>query len=148
MRNFVLDTMAEGRRKNTVYAFVEFDITDLRMRIRELKQAGEATISLTAYLARCFARTLTDHPLLNSYRKGRRSIMCFHEVDVAVMVEKEMEHQLQPIHFIVRDANTKSLQTVNQELLFRRDAPADQVVSSLDRTFFGKVPDGIRRIFW
>jgi pyruvate/2-oxoglutarate dehydrogenase complex dihydrolipoamide acyltransferase (E2) component len=140
--------MAEGRRKNTVYAFVEFDITDLRIRLRELKQTGQQSISLTAYLTRCFARTLTDHQLLNSYRKGRRRLMCFDEVDVAVMVEKEIENQLQPIHFIVRDANHKSLSTVNTELQFCRNAPVEKVVTSLDRTFFGKIPDGIRRMFW
>jgi pyruvate/2-oxoglutarate dehydrogenase complex dihydrolipoamide acyltransferase (E2) component len=140
--------MSEGRKKNTVYLFTEFDITDIRSNLRKFQIGYNDKISLTAYMTRCFARTLNDHKLLNSYRSGRRKIMQFDEVDVAIMVEKEIDGQNQPIHYIVREANNKHLHIVDEELKYSKTAPIEDMVTSLDRTFFGKVPDAIRRIFW
>ena len=86
-----------------------------------MKRTGTFTISFTGYVLCCYAQAINENKPMNAYRKGRQNLMVFDDVDVAVMVEKEIEGQLQPIHYILRAANKKSLEEINLELLQQKD---------------------------
>jgi pyruvate/2-oxoglutarate dehydrogenase complex dihydrolipoamide acyltransferase (E2) component len=148
MRNFVLDTMSEGRKKNTVYAFFDIDITDILTVFQKLKSNFLVSPSITSYISRCYSKALTEHNLLNSYRKGRHQLMFFDDVDIAVMIEKEIEGALQPIHYIIRSAQNKSLYEIDQELKSIKAKDFTEIVKPIDRAFFKYAPLFLRKLFW
>ena len=148
MRNFVLDTVEQGRLKNTIYMLIEMDVTDCHKQLEEYKHQTGESISFTGFLLRCFAKAIDEDKHMQAYRRGRKSLMIFEGVDVAVMVEKEIQGQMQPIHYILRNANKKTLTEINEELRRVKNASFEEIVTPLDRKFFGKAPDFIRKLFW
>jgi hypothetical protein len=48
--------------KSAIHSLTEFNVTLARKRIREIREKGGPSISLTAYLVHCLARSLTDQP--------------------------------------------------------------------------------------
>ena len=148
MRNFVLDTVEQGKLKNTIYMLIEMDVTDCHKQLEEYKHQTGESISFTGFLLRCFAKAIDEDKHMQAYRRGRKSLMIFEGVDVAVMVEKEIQGQMQPIHYILRNANKKTLTEMNEKLRRVKNASFEEIVTPLDRKFFGKAPDFIRKLFW
>lgn len=142
MRNLLLDLMREGRRRNTIYILGEADVGDALPILRGLR------CSLTSYLVRCFASAVADKPLFNTYRCCWGRMTSFASVDVAVMVEREVDGDLQAVHYILRDAQSKTLQAIHAELHFAKTAPLEKVLKRRDRIFFCRMPRLVRRAFW
>jgi pyruvate/2-oxoglutarate dehydrogenase complex dihydrolipoamide acyltransferase (E2) component len=148
-RNFVLDIMTEGRKKNIVHMIFEADITEARQRLQEYKKIQGEAPSLTSFVLRCYAKTIDENHQMNSYRRGKKELMVFDEVDVSVMVEKAPEGESpQPIHYIIRNANHKSLDSISEELKIAKNQPFEEMVTKLDQVFFGKTPTFLRKLVW
>ena len=148
IRNAVLDIVNEGRKKNTIYILLEIDITEARHAMAALKQAGKPAPTITSYMVRCFAKAVDEQKLMHAYRKGKKKVVLFDDVDAAVVVEKEVEGQLLPVHYIIRSANKKHLDDIQAEINHAKQATFEDIVPKIDRIFFSKVPDLFRRWFW
>ncbi|HEC81029.1 MAG TPA: dehydrogenase, partial [Thermoplasmatales archaeon] len=87
---------SEGWRKHSIHAFVEFDVTEARKILREHKNKTGKSVSFTAWLIKCVAQAVSEHKELNAYRQGRRRIVVFDDVDVAIPVERFVEGEYRP----------------------------------------------------
>ncbi|HME56096.1 MAG TPA: 2-oxo acid dehydrogenase subunit E2 [Candidatus Lokiarchaeia archaeon] len=148
IRNAVLDIVNEGRRKNTIYMMLEIDITEARNVMGALKASGMPAPTITSYMVRCFAKAVDEQKIMHAYRKGKKTLVLFDEVDAAVIVEKEVRGQLIPVHYILRAANRKSLGEIQDEIYHAKQATYEDIVPKIDRLFFTKAPDLFRRMFW
>jgi hypothetical protein len=52
----------------------------------------------------------------NSYRRGRGHVVTFSDVDVVVVVEKEVGSDKHPLPYIIRRANEKTPQEIHAEI--------------------------------
>jgi pyruvate/2-oxoglutarate dehydrogenase complex dihydrolipoamide acyltransferase (E2) component len=147
-RSFVLDTMAEGKRKHIIYMLFEADITEVRNLLRTIKERRGQSPSLSAYVLRCFAKAVDEQKEMQAYRLGRHKLVVFDAVDVAVMVEKEACGQIQPLPYLLRAANAKHLQHVRDEIERVKNSSYEEMVPRLNRLFFERVPKMLRRCFW
>lgn len=149
MRNFVLDVLAEGRRKNTINLILQADVTELLRSRLCSKEDESARVSLTALIAHAFARTIDEDRNMHAYRKGRKQLVIFDEVDLAVMVEREVDGATQPIVKIIRATNRKSPGELHQELQHAKTAPLGEhgPMSALELRFF-RLPRWLRRCVW
>ena len=149
MRNFVLDVVNEGRKQNTIYLIFDADVTPVCSSIKELKkQKSGKSISLTSYILHCFVKVIDENRLFNSYRLGKKKLVLFDDVDVSVMVEKEIDGALQPIHYIVRSANNKTLIEIQKELSAAKHMSFEEMIPKRDRFFFNNTPGFLRKLFW
>jgi len=141
-RNLILDILEEGRRKPLIHLLTEVDLTDIRPRLR-----GNA--SLTAYVAKTFADAVAARPLMQAYRQGRRGRVVFAEVDLAVMVERDLDGEPMPVPFVLRRCEAMELAVVQAALRQARYAPLgeDGPWSALESWFF-TWPRALRRILW
>ena len=149
IRNFVLDVMTAGRRKNTVNVMLQADVTEV-LRHLARNAADEATrVSITAFMASALAKTIRAHPHVNAYRKGSGKLVVFDEVDLNFTVEREVDGALLPVPFIVRSAETKSATDIHRELQAAKVAPVGETgpMSALEKAFF-LMPDFARRVVW
>lgn len=149
LRNFILDVMAEGRRKNIINLLFEADITSVRHQLtRHRKKTGER-ISLTTFIAKTLACVIDEDKRMHAYRYGKSKLVLFDEIDLSVMVERDMEDEVLPVTQIVRNANRKSLGAIQQEFQAAKIAPLGEngPMSALEKYFF-ELPSCVRKIVW
>ena len=148
-RNFILDILAEGRRKNTIQLLFDVDATEIQSQITKIiTQTGEA-ISITSYVSRILARTVAADPRMHAYRHKRREMVMFADVDLSVMVEREVDGSRMPLPYIVRAANQKDFLTIDRELKHAKSAPLylEGPLSALEAQFFS-MPRIVRKFVW
>lgn len=148
-RNVVLDILAEGRRKNIIHVFFEADATEIRAHITKQAAQSGKTVTITSYVARIFACDVAKNPGMHAYRHKGRELIMFEDVDVSVMVERDVEGSLLPLPYVVRGANRKSFLDVDEELKQAKSAPlyADGPLSALEAQFFS-LPRFLRKLVW
>jgi hypothetical protein len=147
LRNFVLDVLAEGRRRNTIHLLLEADITELRGQAGAEAEANNA--SLTALLTRHFVEAINHDRRLQAYRHGRKKLIVFDEIDVSAIVERDLAGQTIPVVSIIRRANQKSAAEIHAELQHAKSAPLGEngPMRALEKTFF-LLPGVLRRAVW
>ncbi|MBD3276621.1 MAG: hypothetical protein GF372_15000, partial [Candidatus Marinimicrobia bacterium] len=145
-RQMVAAASSVSRQNNTIHAVTEVDITRPRELMRAYKTQTGTSLSLTAYVVTCLVKTLTEHPKLNSFRRGGK-LLVMDDVTVSVMVERNLQGELAPEPVAVRKAQTKSFLDIQQEI---RDAQSNQDsrMGSLEgMTWIRFIPRPLLRLF-
>ncbi|SFI17711.1 2-oxoacid dehydrogenases acyltransferase (catalytic domain) [Collimonas sp. OK307] len=154
LRNFILDVMAEGRRKNIINLLFEVELAPVRDNLARHSAATSERISLTTYLAKSLACAVAENKPMHGYRHGKSKLILFEDVDLSVMVEREIEEgalpvALLPVTHIVRSANNKTSGEIHKELQAAKVAPLGEQgpMSALEKRFF-EMPAVLRKIVW
>jgi hypothetical protein len=115
-RRAMLTILEIQGRKHRMYGLLEVDVTVVRQFIAAHKaRAGEA-LSFTGYLAFCLAQAVAENPPVQAYLKGRRQLVVFDDVDVGLMVEREIGGSRVPMGYVIRRANRKGFREIHQEI--------------------------------
>jgi hypothetical protein len=149
LRNFVVDVLAEGRRKKIAHLMLEADIGPMRERLAEHRRAGLGWVSITSYVAKSFACAIDDDKHMQAYRLGKSRIVLFDDVDLTFMVEREWEGEPLPVFCIVRAAQRKTAHEIHRELQAAKETPlgTDGPMNALEMQFF-LLPSFLRRALW
>jgi len=149
LRNFILDIMAEGRRKNIINLLFETELAPIRRHIADYATRHHEYITLTSYLSKSFAAAIDEDKSMQAYRKGKSTLVIFEEVDLSVMVEREIEGHIMPVALIVRAANKKGISEISQEIRRAKHAMIGDTgpMTALDKQFFA-LPWLLRKIIW
>jgi len=107
--------LSEGEKKHVIHAALEADVTDARKIMKEYKKKGR-DISFTGWIVKCMVQTISEHKEFNSFRNGRKKIVVFEDVDVAVPVERKINGEMQTMAYIIRKANEKSIMDITDEI--------------------------------
>jgi pyruvate/2-oxoglutarate dehydrogenase complex dihydrolipoamide acyltransferase (E2) component len=99
-----------------IYGLIEVDVTDARRAIKRHRARTGTPVSLTAFIIYCLASAVAADPAMQAYRLGRRQVVLFGDVDVGIIVEREVEGARIPLPYIVRAANAKTLDQIGLEL--------------------------------
>ncbi len=126
-RTATLDTLDWGRKRHHIPMMLEVDVTAARDALRTQKaQTGEA-ISFTGWIIKCLAQAVGEHPHIHAVRKGRRKLILFRDVDVAIVVERTVStadaSKTLPMPYVIRKANEKSLAAIHAEIRSAQQAP-------------------------
>jgi hypothetical protein len=105
LRNFVLDLLAEGRRKNIIQVLFEADMGGIKERLTSHRLCTGESITITSYVAKCFVAAIAVDKRMQAYRLGSSRVVVFDEVDLAFLVEREWQGKVLPVFFIVRAAD-------------------------------------------
>ena len=109
--------------KHNMYGLLEVDVSCARTFIREHEaQTGEA-LSFTGYLVLCLARAVEEHKDVQVLRKGRTRLVVFDDVDVGIMVERQLAGRRVLEGDVIRRANRKSLRQIHEEIRAAQSAP-------------------------
>jgi pyruvate/2-oxoglutarate dehydrogenase complex dihydrolipoamide acyltransferase (E2) component len=149
LRNFILDALAEGRRKKIAHVLFEADIGGVKDRLAEHRLRTGEWVTITSYIAKCFACAIADDKRMQSYRLGRSHLIVFDDVDLTFLVEREWEGEALPVFCIVRAADRKTAHEINQELQAARETPlgTQGPMSALEMLFF-LLPTVLRKSLW
>lgn len=147
------DVFWAGKKKHHVAALVEADVTGSLARIAQLKKEGHI-ISFTAWLIKLIAHTIQSHPTVAAYAKSRRSLIVFKNINVSLIVEKELEDKKIPIPMVIVQANEKSIAAIAEEIRQAKESPftKEDIVlhkktQRAERIYY-LLPGFLRRLVW
>ncbi len=104
------------QRPHLIHALLEANVSWPRAAIDAHEKVTGEHLSFTAFLVTCVARAVDEDKIMHAYRKGRRHLILYEDVDVAVLVDLSAEGQHQAVYHIIRAANRKSLCQIHGEI--------------------------------
>jgi pyruvate/2-oxoglutarate dehydrogenase complex dihydrolipoamide acyltransferase (E2) component len=134
--------------QHTIHALLEVDVTGARQSIREYRSKTGEPISFTAFVVWCVARAVDADRRMHAYRKGRGHLVVFDEVDVTVLVEREVEGKRVPVPYILRAANKKELPEIHREIRSAQVEEAPQARAVRWLPLWLLLPAFLRRFIW
>jgi pyruvate/2-oxoglutarate dehydrogenase complex dihydrolipoamide acyltransferase (E2) component len=147
------DTFDVGLRKHHIYAMLEFDVTDSRKKLRDLRKKG-ITVSFNAWLIKIIGSVLQKHPEASSYLYNKSRLIIFDDINVSMIVEKKIGDSKVPIPLVIEKVNEKTALEIAQEIENAKDQilnPTDIILkeqSSLYQRLYYYLPGFMRRLFW
>jgi pyruvate/2-oxoglutarate dehydrogenase complex dihydrolipoamide acyltransferase (E2) component len=121
------DWVELGKQKHHMTALLEFDVTEARKAIRAYRRRTGRGLSFFAWMVKCISQAVSEHKEINAYRHGKRRLVLFDDVDIAVTMERMVEGARTPTPHVVRRANAKSLDEIHEEIA---SAQATEVTGS------------------
>jgi pyruvate/2-oxoglutarate dehydrogenase complex dihydrolipoamide acyltransferase (E2) component len=159
-RNATVDTLRWAGKRHQVVSLLEVDVTAAREAIRAHRARTGERLSFTAWVASCVAIAASEHPGVHAIRSGRRQLVQFHEVDIAIVVERAIgsddDRQTLPMPYVVRQADQKSPSQIHAELRKAQRSRLEPGTASLEvgssarlQSLFLRLPAWARDLlFW
>jgi pyruvate/2-oxoglutarate dehydrogenase complex dihydrolipoamide acyltransferase (E2) component len=115
-RQLTFDLGRVGLGKHHVKALLEVDVTEARRIIKQNRKNGRK-ISFLAWLIKSVADCVALHPQIAGVNDARRDkVLVFNEVDVSIVVEKDVNGTRVPLPYVIRKADQKSLREIQDEI--------------------------------
>lgn len=115
-RDIIINALEMGSKKHYVHLWIEIDVTDGCDLISQYKQKTGEKISFTGWIVKCISEAAVKHKYIHSYRKGKRKLIIFDDVDISILVEKSIDGGTIPLPYIVRKTNEKTVLEINEEI--------------------------------
>lgn len=112
-----IDIGATSRKKHHIYALLELDVTEARKLIA-LKKKEKQNVSFNSWLLKCISQAVEEFRDLHGIRKGKTKIVLFKDIDISIMIEREINGQKVPLPYVIRKTNEKSVSEINDEVKY------------------------------
>src|SRR5260370_31062364 len=109
IRRWLSAAFRSAQHTPMIHGLIEVDVTRARAFLREHKANTGESLSFTAFLIACLAKTVEEHKALQAFRKGSKRLILFEDVDVYTPIERNVAGQKQIMPAIIRAANRKTL---------------------------------------
>ena len=126
LRRVMALTLGSAQRTPMIHGLIEVDVTQARARLREHKAKTGESLSFTAFISACVGQAVHENPSVQACRKGSKHLVVFDDVDVATTIERDMAGQKQPIIYIVKAANTKTVREIHSEIRVAQQEAVEQ----------------------
>jgi pyruvate/2-oxoglutarate dehydrogenase complex dihydrolipoamide acyltransferase (E2) component len=121
--------MRSTAHKHMIHVLTDVDVTAPRQVIQEQKARGAEPLSFTAFIAACLGKAIDEDKAVQAYRKGKNQLVLFEDVDIYIMVEREVEGEKFPLPYVVRAANHKAAWEIHQEIRAFQKLPSPEAPS-------------------
>jgi pyruvate/2-oxoglutarate dehydrogenase complex dihydrolipoamide acyltransferase (E2) component len=147
------DVFATGLTKHHVTAMLEFDVTESRRMLHDMRRSG-TRISFNAWLIKVISDVLKNHQEAAAYLFNKKKLILFNDINISVLVEKNINGRKVPIPLVIEKTNEKSGQEITQEI----EKAKDQNLTSTDivlnkksvmfENLYYHLPGFLRRAAW
>lgn len=147
------DIFEVGLGKHHINAMLEFDVTDSRAMLRDLRKKGKAG-SFNAWLVKVIGSVLHKHPEAAAYLYSKKKLIIFDDINVSMLVEKKTGDSKVPIPLVIEKVNAKSALEIALEIenAKKQELTDSDIVlkkrSTTYQRFYYHLPGFIRRLFW
>lgn len=150
-----VDIGQASKNKHQITALVELDVTKARELIREKKKT-EKNISFNSWLIKCVSKAVEEHPEIHGVRKGKKKIVLFNDVDISIVVEKEVDGIKVPLPYLLRKTNELNISDIYEEVANAQkqvindegDYVLGQKKNARLMKIYSSMPAFLRRIIW
>ena len=116
MRRAVTANLRSFQRKPMMHGLIEVDVTKARALLREHKARTGESLSFTAFIIACVAKAVDENKSVQAYRWGRKRLVVFDDVDVAIVIERDLAGQKVPLLYVIHAANRKTYEEIHHEI--------------------------------
>lgn len=113
-----------GVRNHHMKALLELDVTQGRELIKQYRSSSKEPISFTGWIIKCIGQAVAEHKSVHGIRKGTDKLVIFNDVDISIIVEKDVNAEKVPLPLVIRKVNEKTLQDIQFEI----SAAKEQVI--------------------
>lgn len=138
MRRATAAVMGSFQRKPMMHGLIEVDVTKAREFLKEYKARTGESLSFTGYIIGCVGQAVDENKFVQAYRRGRKHLVVFDDVDVALAVERDTAGQVMPLVYIIRAVNHKTVRQIHHDI--RASQARAKVRSVLGFTEFPFLP--------
>ncbi|NLI90938.1 MAG: dehydrogenase [Peptococcaceae bacterium] len=110
-----IDIGAAGLKKHHIKALIELDVTESRKMIREKKKLSEK-ITFNSWLIKCISRAVEEFKPIHGIRKGKKKVVIFEDIDISIVIEREVDGTKVPLPYVIRKTNEKSISEISDEI--------------------------------
>jgi pyruvate/2-oxoglutarate dehydrogenase complex dihydrolipoamide acyltransferase (E2) component len=116
MRRANTANLRSFQRKPMMHGLIEVDVTKAREFLREHKERTGESLSFTAFIIGCVGKAVDEQKAVQAYRQGWKHLVVFNDVDVATVIERDIEGQKVPVVSVIRAVNHKTFQEIHHEI--------------------------------
>jgi pyruvate/2-oxoglutarate dehydrogenase complex dihydrolipoamide acyltransferase (E2) component len=103
-------------RKHLMRAVIELDVTDARTLLRKYRRKKKEPVSFFAWILTCIGKAVEAHKTVHGIRKGKSRLVVFDDVDISVVIEREVQGEKVPLPLVIRKVNEKSPAELHMEI--------------------------------
>jgi pyruvate/2-oxoglutarate dehydrogenase complex dihydrolipoamide acyltransferase (E2) component len=150
-----IDTCAVGKNKHHIPVMLEIDVTRALEMIKSYKTKSREKLSFTAWFIKCIAEAVRNYPDMHAYYRRRNRSVIFRDVDITVIVEKDLGGEKVPYPCVIRNVNGRSLNEIHDEIqtargreLSPRNPLLEKTVSPMLLKIYYAMPGPVRKAYW
>ena len=147
------DIFAIGLSKHHINAMLEFDVTESRSKLRDLRKTG-INISFNAWLIKVIGSVLQKNPEAAAYFYSKKKLIIFNDINVSLLIEKKVNNTKVPIPIVIEKVNEKTAIEITREIEQGKsqELQSNDIVLRKQSTFYERLyyylPGFLRRLFW
>ena len=115
-RQFTTDVGVLGRKKHRVQVLLDLDVTACRQYLQRYRSEKNVEVSFTAWIIKCISQAIAEHKDVHAIRQGKNQLVIFDEIDISLLVEKELQGEKVPLPIVLRKTNEKPAEELHQEI--------------------------------
>lgn len=149
-----VDIGIASRSKHYMQALIELDVTEARSMMRDEGLKGHK-VSFNSWIIKCISMAIEENKTIQGIRKGRHKIIVYDDIDISVMVEREVDGNKIPFPYLIRETNHKSIEEITDEINLVKQAQTNTksfVLGEKKQNRFAKLyalaPGFIRKYIW
>ncbi|KUO67119.1 MAG: dehydrogenase [Lutibacter sp. BRH_c52] len=149
-----IDVCEIGKRKHHITGLVEVDVTETRKKIREYNMGHRYKISFNAWLISAICSTIKKYETSSSYLIGKNKLIIFDDINVSIVVEKDIKGIKVPIPLIIEKANEASTEFITKQIneakikeFSEKDMVLHKKTRQLEKIYYS-LPRFLRNYFW
>jgi hypothetical protein len=108
---------------HTMYGLLEVDVTVPRQFMAKHRAYTGETLSFAGFLTFCLAGAIDEDKTIQAYRKGDRQLVLFDDVNVGLMVERQVGEKRALMGHVIRAANRKTYREIHDEIRLVQSEP-------------------------
>lgn len=143
-----------GKRKHHISALIEVDVSKGLEKIKTHHEGSGNRITFSGWLISVISRSIKQYETAAAYRAGKRKLLIFEDINVSVVVEKDIDGQKVPIPLVIEKAHEKSPEAITRELTEAKNAAlsSEDIVirrktRRLEKLYY-RLPGIFRRAVW
>lgn len=145
-----------GLQKHHIKSMIEIDVTDSRIKLNRKKSKSNNKVSFTSWILKCISQAVSENKQVHALRKGKNKLIVFNDIDISVIVEKNIDDVPVPIPLVIRNVNKKSITEIyleidkakKQEIINENNYVLEQNKKKDSMKLFLILPQFIRLIIW
>ncbi len=142
-----IDLLNKGARMHIIHGLLEIDVTAARRCIGEHRARTGETWSFTAFVATCLAQAVAENKMAHAYRDWRNRLILFDDVDVNIMVERQVDGKMMGTPYIIRAADKKTFQEIHREIrIAQKEGVAENEFKGIG--WYLALPGWMRTLVW
>jgi pyruvate/2-oxoglutarate dehydrogenase complex dihydrolipoamide acyltransferase (E2) component len=139
--------------KHRIYGLVEIDVTEARTFISKNEAKTGEKLSFTGWVIKCVGQAVSEHSEVQAMKKGKKKLIVFNDVDVGIVIERQIGSERSATTYCVRKANEKTFREIHDEIRQAQKGEMSEEQKSGEKPprsvrVFTYLPDFLKKLYW